>query len=150
MSNLTEEQRLRIVVLRDETQLSIRQIADRLHVTKSAVGRVVKSYQQTGIYKSRKFQTGRKRKTTAVDDRTIIRLSKKNPLSSSSDIRREMANRGVNICKRTVQNRLVEGGQVAIRPVKCQVLTPDMRKKRLEWALEHQKWTKEMWRSVSL
>jgi transposase len=148
MSNLSENCRLQIITLKQHANKSVRDIAALLNVSKSAVGRVIKSHQVTGTHQSQKFKCGRKRKTSLIDDRMLVRLSKKNPLASSSDLKSELSSRGVQLSDRTVRYRLVEAGRIARRPVKCQVLTPEMRKKRLEWALEHQNWTLDMWRSV--
>ena len=149
MSNLTNNQRLQIITLRKNTFRSVREIADDLNVTKSAVGRVVKSYEETGSHESQKSLCGRHRATTEAEDRMIVRISKRNPHASSVDIQGEMSAFGTNLSERTVSNRLTEAGRSAYKPIPCQVLTDNMKAKRLQWAKDHQDWTIDMWRSVS-
>lgn len=149
MSNLTDDQRLQIATLVDHTDKTVRQIADDLRISKSAAGRVVQRYKATGCYKSLKNECGRKRISTPADDRVLIRLSKADPTLSACQLQGEMASRGISMSERTVQYRLLEGGRKPYKPIKCQVLTPQMKKKRMQWAIEHKDWTLDMWRSVS-
>lgn len=149
MSNITDEQRIQIATLVDHTDKSIREIANDLNISKSAVGRVVKRYKESGSAKSLKTECGRKRITSPCDDRVLIRLSKANPKMTSNQLKGEMESHGVSLSLRTVQYRLIEGGRIPYKPIKCQVLTPQMKEKRFQWAKEHEQWTLEMWRSVS-
>ena len=55
---------------------------------------------------------------------------------------------GVKIDSPTVRRRLLECGRKARRPVRKQLLTIPMKKKRLAWARKYQNWEKEDWRRV--
>ncbi|KAJ4441738.1 hypothetical protein ANN_11596 [Periplaneta americana] len=97
----------------------------------------------------KKGNCGRKRKTSPADDRLIVRKSKLNPRLTAVDLTRElMATTGANIHVTTVQCRLLEAGQRARKPIKKQLLTPVMCKKRLMWAKLHQHWTVNDWKNV--
>ena len=54
---------------------------------------------------------------------------------------------GVNIDV-SVRRRLLECGRKARRPVRKQLLTSPMNKKKLAWARKYQNWEKEDWRRV--
>ncbi|KAJ4427040.1 hypothetical protein ANN_26839 [Periplaneta americana] len=59
-----------------------------------------------------------------------------------------MATTGANIHVTTVRRRLLEAGRRARKPIKKQLLTPIMCKKRLMWAKLHQHWTVNNWKNV--
>ena len=72
--DVTSSKRPQVVALRQHSGLSVRQIADRLGIAKSTVGRIVKAADQDGdISIHRCGRCGRKRKTTSHDDKRIIR-----------------------------------------------------------------------------
>ena len=48
----------------------------------------------------------------------------------------------------TVRRRLLEAGRRARKPIKKQLLTTAMMKKRLVWAKKYQNWTTEDWSKV--
>ncbi|KAJ4445714.1 hypothetical protein ANN_12399 [Periplaneta americana] len=97
----------------------------------------------------KKGNCGRKRKTSPADDRLIVRKSKLNPRLTAVDLTRElMATTGANIHVTTVRRRLLEAGRRARKPIKKQLLTPVMCKKRLMWAKLHQHWTVNDWKNV--
>ena len=76
--------------------------------------------------------------------KVMIRNLKK----TSKDLQRDLALAGVNVASSTVQQRLLEVGRTARRPLHKQSLTKAMKKKRLSWASNHAGWTKGEWRKV--
>ena len=76
--------------------------------------------------------------------KVMIRNLKK----TSKDLQRDLALAGVNVASSTVQQRLLEVGRTARRPLHKQSLTKAMKKKRLSWARNHAGWTKGEWRKV--
>ena len=48
----------------------------------------------------------------------------------------------------TVRSRLLAVGRKARRPIKKQLLTTKMKKKRFIWAKKYEDWTREQWRQV--
>ena len=134
MSNITDEQRIQIVTLVGRTDKSIRKIADNLKISKNAIGRVVQRYKKSGSAKSLKKKCGRKRITSPADDRVLIRKSKAYPSMTANVLKEEMESHRVSLSTRTAQYRLIEGGRIPYKPIKCQVLTPQMKMKRFRWA----------------
>ena len=82
--DLTSSKRSQVVAWRQHSGLSIRQIADRLGIAKSTVGRIVKAADEDGhISIHRRGRCGSKRKTTSHDDKMIIRNSIESPWKTS-------------------------------------------------------------------
>ena len=77
-----------------------------------------------------------------------MRQSKLDLRKTSFDLRRDIAFTGTEISVSAVRKRLIMGGRKAIRPVKKQLLTDKMKKKRHEWAKKHKSWTAEHWKNV--
>ena len=75
-------------------------------------------------------------------------IVRQDPRKTSSDLQRDFFCAGVVIDASTVRRRLLEVGRKARRPVKKQLLTAAMKKKRLAWAKEHKNWGIESWRKV--
>ena len=147
--DLTPRKRAKIVALSKHAKKSVREIGKELGIPKSTVGRIVKrSNDNDDVTVKRRGRCGRKRKTTARDDQMIIRNSVKNPRKTSVDLKRDLSDGGVNVDSSTIRRRLIERGRLARRPKKKQLLTPIMKKKRLQWAKKHKKWGLQKWRQV--
>lgn len=146
----TPRKRSKIITLAEHSSMTQRQIAAECHVGLATVNSIIKRYRETGsITPQKKGNCGRKRKTTPTDDRLIVRKSKINPRLTAVDLTREIIDTtGVNIHVTTVRRRLLEAGRRARKPIKKQLLTPVMCKKRLMWAKLHQNWTVNDWKNV--
>ena len=59
-----------------------------------------------------------------------------------------MASAGVMVDSSTVRGRLLAVGRKARRPIKKQLLTTKIKKKRFIWAKKYKDWTREQWRQV--
>ena len=59
-----------------------------------------------------------------------------------------MASAGVMVDSSTVRRRLLAVGRKARRPIKKQLLTTKMKKKRFTWAKKYKNWTRQQWRQV--
>ena len=99
---------------------TIREISEKVKRSKSVVGRVVKSYNDTGKIVSA-FKTGRPRKTSAREDRIMQRMSLKDRFKSCTEIKR-----------------------VRKKPL----VSSKNKKKRLEFANRYVIWTYEKWPKV--
>ena len=66
---------------------TIREISEKVKRSKSIVGRVVKSYNDTGKI-VRAFKTGKPRKTSAREDRIMQRMSLKDRFNSCREIKK--------------------------------------------------------------
>ena len=122
---------------------TIREISEKVKRSKSVIGRVVKSYNDTGKIVSA-FKTGRPRKTSAREDRIMQRMSFK----SCTEIKRVMNSTScVNVSRQTVSRRLQEIGLFNQTPRK-KPLVSSKNKKRLEFANSYVIWTYENWAKV--
>jgi transposase len=90
-----------------------------------------KRFQETGSVLIKK-RTGRPRKTSARNDRNLVRLTKNNPFDSARLLRQKW-NKNVSI--RTVYRRLRERGLRSRRPYRGPLLMQRNRDVRLEWAI---------------
>lgn len=131
-----------------EDGLSQRRVARILGVSPSVVNRLWNRYVDTGSHQRRPGQ-GRPRATTAVQDRYLRTLSLRNRLSTARSLRNDfqMAT-GVRLCNQTVRNRLHSDSLRARRPATGPILTPDHRRRRLDFANEHARWTLPQWHCV--
>ena len=59
----------------------------------------------------------------------------------------DLATHDIHVCSSFVRRKLIAVG-FARKPSKKPLLTDVMKKKRLLWAKEYKKWTKEQWRRV--
>lgn len=144
---LSYESRVKIIALTEEGH-SVRQVAQRLDLSKSAVHRTVKRYRESGEY-SRRPGSGRKRATSRADDRFVKMTSLRNRFLTAVDVRDRLQNvRGVVVSTETVRRRLKQAGLASRRPVKSPQLTREHRVRRLAFAERHLNWTVEQWGSV--
>ena len=82
--DITPRKRASIAALRTHTKLTVRQISDKLGVPKSTVGRIVNRLNNTGdVGVLRRSKCGRKRKSTAYDDKVLLRNSVTNSRKTS-------------------------------------------------------------------
>ena len=132
MSNTSPRKRASILSLWKHAELSQREIARCLNVNQSTVPRLIKQVTKTGsTTPQKKGNCGRKCKTIPRDDASVMRQSKLNPRKTSIDLQRDLAFTRTEITASAVRKRLM-GGRKAIRPVKKQLLTDKMEKKRYE------------------
>lgn len=103
---LTMEEKLDILKLRKEGK-SIRAVSQALGIANTTVWNVLKKQETTGVLTTR-HRTGRPRKTSAVDDKQIVKAVKKNPQITVSNITNSLHLAGVNISQSTVRRRLRE------------------------------------------
>ena len=101
-----------VVALRQHSGLLIRQIADRLGIAKSSVGRIVKAADENGdISIHHRGRCERKRKTTSHDDKMIIRNSVKSPWKTSEELQSDLATSGVLVYPQSsAEDSLPQGG----------------------------------------
>ena len=90
----------------------------------------------THFLRNEKINVAVKRRTTSAQDRLLIRKYKINPKLSAVGLASYLGKSGLDIHVTTV--RLLEVGRPARKPVKKQLLTKLMCKKRLEWAKMHE------------
>jgi len=145
----TPRKRVKILTLAQNCSKTQSEIADLCGVSQSVVSKLLKRYRDNAsISPRRRGKCGRKRKTTARDDQILLRESKKDARKSSTDLKHDLMHHGVNVSTSTVRRRLIASGRRAHRPVKKQLLTAQMMRRRLQWARKYRNWTKEQWAKV--
>lgn len=88
---------------------------------------------------------GGKRKTTAQEDRRIVRFVKSKPFSSAKQVKEDLE---LQVSETTVRRRLREKSLYAHSPRKVPLLTKKHTAKRLQFANQHLNWPIEKWRNV--
>ena len=127
---------------------TLREISEKVKRFKSVVGRVVKSYNDTGKIVSA-FKTGRPRKTLAREDQIMQGMSLKDLFKSCTEIKRVMNSTSyVNVSRQTVSRRLEEIRLFNRTPRKKPLVSSKNKKKRLEFANRYVIWTYENWAKV--
>ncbi|CAM4736095.1 unnamed protein product, partial [Leuciscus chuanchicus] len=91
---------------------------------------------------------GRPRKTTVVDDRRILSMVKKNPFTTSSQVKDTLQEVGVSLSKSTIKRRLHESKYKGFT-TRCQpFISIKNRKARLDFAKKHLKKPDQFWKSI--
>ena len=135
--DISPSKRTKILTLHPHCSKIQWEIAKLIGVSQASVSRIVRKGSEFGSSPNRKGRCGRKRQTSPRDEAVLIRESKKNPRKTSD----ALGSAGVSISSSTVRRRIIEVGRTARRPVKKQLLTMAMKKKRYNWALKFIDWT---------
>lgn len=127
---------------------SYKEVAQTLQVSKSVIFRIVRRYRQTGEYTRRAGQ-GRKRVTSARDDRFMTSSVLRNRTLTSSEVRSTLQDvRQVTISTKTVRRRLKEAGIKSYLPARGPLLTTDHRVARANFARSYQSWNDDDWGKI--
>ena len=127
---------------------SERQVASRLKISKTAVHQTKEKKKTTGATEVQPGR-GRKRLSSAREDRYLIRKSLSNRRLTSSDLQKEWKSGcNVNCSARTVRNRLLQVGLKSHRARKKPFINERQRKQRLKFAKDHKDWTVDDWSKV--
>jgi len=113
---------------------------------RKTIRNAVNRFKNTGG-QERKVGSGRRRKTTAREDRAIAIKTKRNRLTTGKEIKEELQLE--NISERTVRRRMsTETGFASYWQTKKPFISEQNRLKRRTFAREHLEWTEQQWRSV--
>lgn len=127
---------------------SQRFVAQELNMKRSTVQYVFQRFLETGSYVAR-AKTGRRRATSARDDRFITTTSLRNRKLNAVQLKQELRDvRGVAISRWTVRRRLLENNLKCRKPAVGPRLTAEHCAQRLRFAREHVNWTLQQWSSV--
>ena len=97
---LSEEQRWKVVFLRNENKLSPNQIAKKMKIKYETVTGILEKHEATGTVHDLP-RSGRKRKLDAKDDKKILQLLKKK--KCAPEISRNL---GEKVTSRTIRRRI--------------------------------------------
>lgn len=151
MPQFTNKQKYEIII-RYELGYSSRQISHDMKINRKGVFRWLKRYNDTQTI-NRKHGSGRPRKTTIEQDKIIIKsLLDNDNIMIADDIRNDIVQNDINICKNTIINRLNENNIIYGKVIKKPLLTANHKQLRLRWAIENYKtdWTTVIFSDESL
>lgn len=148
-ADLSHSEISRVEALLRTGQYTMQQIAQQCDVSRGSVLNIKQRLAANISGPSRRGRCGTKRKTTARQDRLMVRILRQRPLLSAGQVMGELKQHGVNVTTRTIQRRLKELGCRSVRPRKVPKLTPAMMKKRLAFAKTYVAWTVDDWRKVA-
>ena len=138
--SLTEVQRAQIVILHEE-EVSERQIAARLSVSKTGVHQAITKHVSQGMFCDRKL-SGRPRKTSIRDDNFIRRMVVRSPTTSTKKLQAALLRKGTRVTQMTISRRLSREFNLKLyKPARKPRLTPVMKAKRLAFAKKHRDWS---------
>uniref|UniRef100_A0A4W6BIB5 Transposase Tc1-like domain-containing protein n=1 Tax=Lates calcarifer TaxID=8187 RepID=A0A4W6BIB5_LATCA len=112
-----------------------RLLLPRVTVSTTSVSKIWTKYKQHG-------------KTSKRQDRKLKAICLENRKCTAKQMRNKWEETGVNVCDRTVRNRLKEMGFTYRKAKRKPSLTPKQKKTRLQWAKEKQLWTVDDWMKV--
>lgn len=144
---LSEGKRAQIIVLHS-VGLSQVQIAKKIKCSRCAVQTTIKRYNDTKQFKSRSGR-GRKRKTTAREDRYLKQNALKDRRQTAKELTAALrSDHEISISAKTVSRRLNEFGIKARKARQKSWLSETNRKKRLAWAKKYHSWTASDWDKI--
>ncbi|CAF1375186.1 unnamed protein product [Rotaria sordida] len=130
-----------------EAGFTQRDIAEKLGVSKTCVFGVAKKLKRNLPLSNLPGQ-GRKKASTAIDDRNLLRLCKKDRTKSSQLLSSELVlSNGKRLSAQTIRRRLVDMGYKSYTAKRKPYRKPSQRKQRLSFARQHQYWMKE-WNNI--
>lgn len=130
-----------------EVNYTIPEIISRVPLATKNQVRNIKVKWQNGESLACRPGSGRKRKTTERQDRSIINAIKKNRNITIGEIKRECGLEHISestICRRISQLSELKSYWKSLKPF----VNAKQRKRRVDWCKAHRHWTVEQWRRV--
>lgn len=147
--DISVEKKKVICALLETGNYSARKIARMQGVSHPVVVRLAQQLKENKkVGCSNKRRSGRKRITSARDDRKITAIVRENRRKSVRELRKDIQTAGIRISHRTLERRLAEGGFKSVRPTKKPLLTKRMKVARLQFAREYTNFTLQDWQKV--
>ena len=145
--SLLEVQQYQIVVLLKEGHTE-RQMGERLGCSKTSVYQAIVKFKELGTYADAK-RNGRPGKTAPRTDILIEKKMMNSPTCSANKIKADLNVTGISVSRQIIIRCLVEKfGLKSRKPAKKLRFTLKMKKKRLQFALQHKDWTCAQWSKV--
>ena len=141
-------ERWRIVGMK-QTGASVADIHRVTGVPKRTIYNIIERFRNNPTDVKDLDRSGRPRQTTAREDRSIVRYTKRHRFMPSSWLRhRFRIIYGVNLCTSAIRKRLNKAGLKARRPLKKTLLTLRHKQRRLTWARLQENHNIRFWRRV--
>jgi transposase len=138
----------RLIVLKYEEGYTQKCISQELHVPTSTVFDIIKRYRLTGDTATHRKRCRGHRVLSARDDRLLKRASDVNPQATARQLQAIVGGKAAQVSICTIKRSLHLSGRNAYRPMKAPSLSQSQMAVRLRWAMAHQFWTVEQWKSV--
>ncbi|GFS65224.1 transposable element Tcb2 transposase [Trichonephila clavipes] len=136
------------IIGRLEAGQSITETATCLNISRQTVSKLWKQFQNDGTVVRRPGQ-GRKRMTTASEDRYLALTARRNRKATARQLSSELAAAtGAVASRQTIYRRLNEKDLYARKPRVCVLLSSQKKRDRFNWCKEHQNWTEHQWSHV--
>lgn len=123
------------------------QISKNLNILKGTVSKIIRKFNKTGNV-STAFKSGRPRDLCNRTMKVMKRISMGDPRKTSTDISREMGERGISVSARTVRRRLDDMGLFGRVAVKKPLISKKNRMARFKFAQDHLTWSYQKWNTV--
>ncbi|GAV01586.1 hypothetical protein RvY_12274 [Ramazzottius varieornatus] len=137
-----------LVIKKHLNKISNHEISGQLCIPRTSVLNIVRNFKDTGNV-GQKPGRGRKRKTSALTDRLIVRKVLRDRRKSASTIEEETkAELAVSISEQTVRNRIQEKGLHGRVARKKPLIKPHARKMRLHFCKQYGKQPVSFWNNV--
>ena len=144
---LSTEERLEVVV-KIRNGMTWREVADSMKISESTILRILRKHRETGSVLD-KPRSGRPRKTTARDDRVIVRMSLADRRLTATDICARLYRlHRIRLAVRTVRARLLQAGLKSCVAARKPLLTAEHCRRRRAFAAAHHNWTVDHWKQV--
>ena len=143
---LQNENRWRIICMWKAGQTQT-VIARQIGINQSQVSRLIAKYRITDDVTDRP-RPGRPRRSSAADDRVLVRSAGHNPKAPLSNLRQQWQNLNVQASAKTVYRRLNEAGLKARRPRRRTFLTLDHRRNHVQGTANKLRWNLRTWRRI--
>lgn len=127
-----------IILRLKKKKKSIREMGEMLGVAKSTVWYILRKKERTGELGNSK-RPERLRKTTVGDDRRILSMVKKNPFTTSTQVKNTLQEVGVSVSKSTLKRRLHESKYRGFTTRCKPLISLKNRKVSLDFAKKHLK-----------
>ena len=138
----------KLIIKAVESKIPYSQIADQYDVSKSTVSRTYSNFCERH-YVNCAPKPGRPRVTTAMEDKALVRMSKKDPRRDAAQLNGDMFQLlNVKCSKSTTRQRLKDAKLFGRRPSKKPLVSLKNRKARLAFAKKHISWTSKEWSKI--
>lgn len=138
--DLTQVTRAQVAILYEEGY-SQREVAARLKVSRGAVQKAIKRFQETGKHTNRP-KSGRPKVLTPREKRLLVSTSLKKRMLTSKKLTADFnARHKKSISPSTVRSVLNEAGLRGCKARKKPWLSEKNKRSRYEWAKNHESWT---------
>ena len=127
---------------------SVRDVAEKAGISRSTAHNIIQRFKKTGSAANRS-RTGRKRKTTAREDRLIRQKILVNRKKGAESVSKELAHESmIEVSAQTVRRRMHEAGYHGHVARKKPYISPKNKVKRLNWARERRHEDMSYWKKI--